>query len=315
MNTIIAKHSKLASKTPSTMAQLFYIWMLCILTIGLAQAANQSEDTAIAILLQKAEKAFANNRLTTPAHDNAMRYIDQVLQQKPNDPQARALLNKIVERYARWVDNTTLRASSAARYLHFAKRFRERAQHVTQSHALPLAPIERMDEKILPVQRKLGSETRNHDYFSVDNLLDYHLRRGNDAFAAQDLAESAWHARQARSLVKHYHLDAAPVAALEQRLRTKGELNPLPANAEPRKPKYQQLRTELSACHIETALAYLELGNLKKAEKHQRAAKSIIEEERLNNAKLLRLTQQIEQRRTALNRPYYFTDHRLFGNF
>jgi tetratricopeptide (TPR) repeat protein len=315
MNNIVAKHSKLASRTRPTTAQLFYVGVLCIFTIGLVHAANQSQGTEIAILLEKAEKAFSNNRLTTPAHDNAMSYIDQVLQQKPNDPQARALLDRIVRRYVKWVDDTTQRADSAARYLRLANRFRERAQRVAQSHALPLTQIERMDEKISSVQRKLESVNGDNHHSSVNVLLDHYLRLGNDALAARDLEESAWHARQARTLVQHYHLDVKRVAALEQRLGLKVGLKPLAAaKAENQELKYHQLRAELSASHIDAALAYLELGKLEEAEKHHRAAKSIIEEDCLNNENLLMLTQRIEQQRTALNQPY-LTDHRLFGNF
>jgi hypothetical protein len=51
-------------------------------------------------LIQQAEQALANNRLTTPPKDNALDYLTQALAISPRHPDAEARLIQITQRYA-----------------------------------------------------------------------------------------------------------------------------------------------------------------------------------------------------------------------
>ncbi len=316
--------SKIHLKHPNATFMCWFptAWLCCVGVIGTliinpAQGNNrQAQEAQISALLDKAEEAISKNRLTTPPYDNAMSYIEQVLSLEPNHPHAKRLLDRIVQGYAVLVNDTTKRASSAAQYLQSAIRFRERAYKVALSHHLSMAPIERMDELIALSQRSLESMHRRKSQSSANTLLNSHLQIARQALMVHNFDESTWHAQRARSLVSRYRLDETGVVALERQITARRGDQPMIIESQDSSKNQdtharRQLLAELSSCHIETALAYLDLGKLNDALRHQGTAHNLITQYGLDESELLKLTQRIDQQRIALTLP----SHRLFGNF
>lgn len=82
-------------------------------------------------LLEKARRALAANRLTTPAGDNALSHLERVLAREPENPAARAGVRSIVQRY--------LELSARARLENAPERagmFLLRARQVLESHEI-----------------------------------------------------------------------------------------------------------------------------------------------------------------------------------
>ena len=79
--------------------------------------------------LALAEKAFAKDYLTTPANNNAYAYYGRVLLQEPDNRQALAGLEKIVQRYLNLALSSQRKGKSKQ-----AKLFLQRANKVVPSH-------------------------------------------------------------------------------------------------------------------------------------------------------------------------------------
>ena len=62
-------------------------------------SAPAPTDATLLALLAAADRALAEDRLTTPANDNAFHYYSQALDLAPAHPQIRAGFERIVERY------------------------------------------------------------------------------------------------------------------------------------------------------------------------------------------------------------------------
>jgi hypothetical protein len=67
-----------------------------------APAPLTPEQRAIEVLLREADRALAENRLTTPVEDNALDRLLHVLVLAPGEPRARAGIEEIARRYQRW---------------------------------------------------------------------------------------------------------------------------------------------------------------------------------------------------------------------
>jgi len=75
--------------------------------------------------LAAAERAMKANRLTTPAKDNANKYYQMVLEMDPDNSQARAGQQKIVDQYVQFIDSARTRGQRD-----IAKRYLQRAESV-----------------------------------------------------------------------------------------------------------------------------------------------------------------------------------------
>ena len=69
---------------------------------GLSQGAEQKRpgpSTRIAAILVEAERALAEDRLTLPPGNNAVAYVQEVLDLAPGHPEAQRILRAVVARY------------------------------------------------------------------------------------------------------------------------------------------------------------------------------------------------------------------------
>jgi serine/threonine-protein kinase PpkA len=71
----------------------------------LAPPAELTPEARIDALLVSAREALATFRLTTPPHDSALHYYEEVLNLDPKQPEARSGMGLIAERYAVLVDD------------------------------------------------------------------------------------------------------------------------------------------------------------------------------------------------------------------
>ncbi len=63
--------------------------------------AKLKQQREIQSLLVKAQHALDTHRLTTPEHNNAVKWAEKVLQMESNNPAAREIMTKIISRYLR----------------------------------------------------------------------------------------------------------------------------------------------------------------------------------------------------------------------
>ncbi len=80
---------------------------------------SDQEVVRILALLDEADQAMADKRLTTPEHYNAWSFYQRVLMLQPENAEARQGLDKIVERYLAWSRSASQRGklSTARLYL------------------------------------------------------------------------------------------------------------------------------------------------------------------------------------------------------
>ncbi|MCW8884184.1 MAG: hypothetical protein OQK12_02875 [Motiliproteus sp.] len=86
--------------------------------------ASATRIQRILILLDEADRAFKEKRLTTPENNNAWSFYSRVLMLQPHNEEAQQGLNKIVELYIRWSEQASAkgRIDSAGVYLQRATR-------------------------------------------------------------------------------------------------------------------------------------------------------------------------------------------------
>lgn len=90
---------------------------------------DMQPTNAVKHWLSMAEQAFAKDHLTTPASDNAYAYYGRVLLQEPDNRQALAGLEKIVQRYLSLAKSSQRKGKSKQ-----AQLFLQRANKVVPSH-------------------------------------------------------------------------------------------------------------------------------------------------------------------------------------
>lgn len=67
-----------------------------------AEQAPAADSATVADYLERAQDALDHKRLTTPADNSALHWAEQVLAIDPDNQQARALMEKVVDKYLLW---------------------------------------------------------------------------------------------------------------------------------------------------------------------------------------------------------------------
>lgn len=118
-------------------------------------AASGPEQRTIATLLEAADRALAELRLTTPAEDNALDRYLRVLSLAPGHPEARAGIDRIVEAYLDLALRATARGAEDR-----ARHYLDLAAQVGPEHPEIEATRTRVDRALAaPVHRfELDSE-------------------------------------------------------------------------------------------------------------------------------------------------------------
>lgn len=100
-------------------------------------------------LLDQAGRAFTNQRLTTPAWDNAYQRYRRVLELDPGNPMAQEGLLRIVEQYLTWAIRNA-RAGNYSKAQHYLKL----AKHVDSKHP-NIPPVQTMIDRRHTKERKV----------------------------------------------------------------------------------------------------------------------------------------------------------------
>ncbi len=111
-----------------------------------------SGTQGVAALLEKARAYVAQNRLTTPADDNAVELCLQALQLDPGNREALGLLRQIVERYVAWGDDQAARGA-------FARAREQYRKGLDVSRRIPGAPgplAAEAERKLAEVEARLA---------------------------------------------------------------------------------------------------------------------------------------------------------------
>jgi len=119
-----------------------------------AKAAEEEEKKAARVddidgLLEKAKKALAANRLTTPAGDNAAEYAGRVLSMQAGHPGAMRILQEAVGRYVALGEV----ALSTGR-LDNARRYQRTAEKLVKDYGLPDAELRKLAARVLAKQQE-----------------------------------------------------------------------------------------------------------------------------------------------------------------
>ena len=111
-------------------------------------AVASPADERLPALLEAAEQAFLDDRLTTPAASSAYRYFAEALVIAPGDPEARRGLERIVERYLELAEGAMER-----RGWERARTLLDRAATVDSEHP-GIAPRRRQLELLAAAERR-----------------------------------------------------------------------------------------------------------------------------------------------------------------
>ncbi|MGC1954656.1 MAG: hypothetical protein WA970_19195, partial [Gammaproteobacteria bacterium] len=177
-------------------------------TAAVPHAAGSGQQ--VEQLIAKAGQAMAANRLTTPATDNAVAYIERVLALSPHDSRAMALLEQVVARYQRLVGEALDQGERARlQSLDRAITFRDRAHQVINKHGLSSDAVAGMDESIAALGKPAtGPAPAGTTDERLKELLDQHAALASAFLAEQNLQEADWHVAQADALAARYRLQA-----------------------------------------------------------------------------------------------------------
>lgn len=294
--------------------------LLALLTIATASPAADTGQE-VEQLIARAEQAIAANRLTTPASDSAVAYIEQALALNPGDSRAAALLERVVARYERLV-NTVLDQGEQARLrsLERAITFRDRANRVIAKHGLLSNAVASMDETIAALGKPAASGGEPAASVSTDDMLkalvEQHVALASAFLVERNVQEARWHAAQADALAGRYHLLAAQgLPELRQRLAVaeesgQGAISKASATAEPKDVPRERL-TELAAFYVASENAAMAQGDISAAVNHRRAAEELVAQYGLSEDAVRSTSAQLEQTRVARRT----ASRRVFGTF
>ncbi len=280
--------------------------------VPIVQAVGvQENNPAIGELLSRAERALAMNRLTTPAQENAVAYLEQVLAQSPAHPRARVLLNRVIGRYAVLVDKTVAQSEQARlRHLEKVLILRDRAGRVVLRHGLESHLLDHMDQKIAALAEPSAFAEGPVDG-RLSELVARHVALARTYLKQNDSEEAAWHAEQAQALASRYGFQDRRLKDLQQQVARRQ-----PGQGEqvvtPRDDENRLRLTELAAFYIASSRAAFDQGNFVEAKRRDRAARDLITEYGLSAATADRLSDEFQVLAKTRVRPSVF---RVYGTF
>lgn len=286
-----------------------------------AGPAGGTEDPQVARLLAQAEEAMAINRLTTPAEDNAVAYIEQVLARTPENQRAVDLLNQVIVRYGRLVETVLERGERARlRSLERAVTFRDRASGVITRYSIPNTALEDMDARIAAMGQGRSGQATEHATTPeamnqmLSELVYRHVTLAKIAFDRNDLQEAKWHATQADTLAVRYNLTDPRLKGLKQQLALKETDLERKGYKKARKPVDEDTRrrlTELAAFYVGSSEISRKQGNASRALQHKQAAEETIEQYGLSDEHVQRVTAQLALTKARPRHAVY----RIYGTF
>jgi hypothetical protein len=283
---------------------LFFPWN------SYAKDSPSTKNKTIASLLDKAEQALTQNRLSTPARDNAVTYIERVLAIAPQHPDAIRLLEQITARYNELVaahfehsEQAMQQSLMQTRILH------EHTQNITDKHEISNSALIAMEHKIANYEAtfeksRMGSgsakETPNN---TAEDLLERHITYSTSALKYSDIKEARWHAQQADAVANRYQLISHKLQPLKDRILAATKNNTLR--------KAKEIR-ELIRQHIRLGKQALSERDTNKAQSHQAIAEEIALQYNIENTNLEASSTPITRQRVWNSTG---TDLRIFGTF
>ncbi len=239
-----------------------YSWNLC------AADNTGDEGKGIADVLNQAKQALAQDRLTTPAEDNAVKYVEQALAIVPENPEAMKLLEQITDRYDELVATRLKHGEQTRRKsLAQAKILHDRARNIINQHNISSSALVSMKYKIANYNAvndlEQNEKTSNT---GVENLLNQHIALSESALEHNKNKDAQWHAQQADTIANRYELSDEKLRLLKDRI--------LSVTATDKKKDTKSIK-ELVASHIRLGKHALNEGDTDKAQIHQSMAEEI----------------------------------------
>lgn len=149
------------------------LWLTgCAVTSTTTTKETQNRPTQIDNLLQAAQQAYKEDKLTTPEGDNAFEYYNQALKLDPTNQMAQAGISSIVDQYLAWaldhIDQGNF--DRASRYI-------KRAERVDENHPSIAVVKNRISEgQQQSVQvfylNQSAVRTRNRGRLPLDTIVD-----------------------------------------------------------------------------------------------------------------------------------------------
>lgn len=294
---------------------------VALLTAAMASSAADSAQE-LEQLIARAERAIAANRLTTPAADNAVAYLERALALEPGDSRAAALLEKVVVRYERLVDKALDRGERARlQSLDRALTFRDRAKRVIAKHGLSSAALAGMDENIAALGKPTRAEQASTVVGGTDEMLkglvDQHVALANAFLADKNVQEARWHAAQADALAGRYQMAAHGLPELQQQLamveeRAQAEVTADASTVPESHGATRERLTELAAFYVVSEHAAMAQGDVSAAVDHRKAAEDLVTQYGLSEEEVRNVSDQLEQ--VQIPSPSV-ASRRVFGTF
>ena len=249
------------SNTPQINWRALLICSLLLCSWNLSAADDTGEEgMGIADVLSKAKQALAQDRLTTPPEENAVKFVEQALAIAPENPEAMKLLEQITDRYdelvaARLKHGEHARQESLAQ----AKTFHTRARDIINHHNISNSALVAMKYKIANYNEKTSKT-------GVEDLLNQHIALSESALKDNRVKDAQWHAQQADTIANRYELSDEKLKLLKDRI-----LSDTAAN---KKGDTKGIK-ELVASHIRLGKQALNEGDTDKAQVHQSIAEEL----------------------------------------
>lgn len=265
------------------------------------------------VLLAKAERALAVDRLTTPATDNAIKYIEQALAVAPEHAGALALLEEVVARYEQLVEKALKRGENEmSQGLQRALTYRARARRVASEHRLPrTTSLAQMDDTIAS-GRHLRLALRTPKQI-VGELVDRHLVLANNFLDKSRPEDAMWHAQQVAVLASRYGFTEPRLTDLRAKigLHRPALESKTDAQRATQEDTHQRF-TELAAFYMAASATARDRGDLASAARRQQAAKEVIDQYGLRKDVVHRLAAKLHVDSKVALRPALF---RVYGTF
>ncbi len=204
---------------------------LALVLTGLAiqpgPAVAEPADGAqrIPTLLSQARRALAQDRLTLPSGDNAVRYAQQILDLAPGHPDALRVLEEVVQRYGLIADTALDRAEALrAREVARARTYQRRGQDVVQRFNITDAPLRQLSDRIGALDRPglitgvEADERHPAPRRLLDELISDYAGKSEYALQRGDPAEARRYCDIAKDIAARYRVPPVGLAVLDQRV-------------------------------------------------------------------------------------------------
>ena len=179
-------------------------------------APSTPEARAVEALLRDADRALAENRLTTPSDDNALDRLLHVLVLAPGEPRALAGIDEIARRYQRWAVDAAGNGEEAE-----ARRLLDLARQVRPAHPALAATEAAVQRALTPPAERLTLDPAALD--ARDAALGARLGRLGTRAKEEALFVIITAPQDAWSRWIYQQMNAAPPA---RRLRARSEIGP-----------------------------------------------------------------------------------------